>query len=414
MRCPPPQLARDAPVLDVLHPVTVDILVFFGDETDFVLHDGARGGLRQLLHRKEPLHRKLRLDSHARALGVAHVVRILLGLFEQTGTLQVALDHAAQLEAIHPLVDTHLAVDRPVVVEDVDRLQPVFLAQHVVVHVVRRRHLQGTRAEGDVYIRVADHRNRAPDERHHHAGVLRQPLVALVVGIDAQRRIAQNGLGARRSHDEVFVRPLDRIAQVVELAVRLLEDHLFVRQRGPGRGIPVDHAHAAVDAPLAVEVAEDLDDPLGADVVHRETGAVPVARSPQLAQLPQNHAAVLLLPLPRVFEELLARERRLLDAALLELGHHLRLGSDRGVVHTRHPAGIFSLHAGAADQHVLQRIVEHVAHVEHPRHVGRRNDDRIGFARIGFGVEQSVPLPVVVPFLLDLLRSVFVGNLHIG
>ena len=84
------------------------------------------------------------------------------------------------------------------------------------------------------------------------------------------------------------------------------------------------------------------------------------------------------------------------------------------VVHTRHPAGIFSLHAGAADQHVLQRIVEHVAHVEHPRHVGRRNDDRIGFARIGFGVEQSVPLPVVVPFLLDLLRSVFVGNLHIG
>ena len=58
--------------------------------------------------------------------------------------------------------------------------------------------------------------------------------------------------------------------------------------------------------------------------------------------------------------------------------------------------------------------VEHVAHVEHPRHVGRRNDDRIGFARIGFGVEQSVPLPVVVPFLLDLLRSVFVGNLHIG
>jgi hypothetical protein len=196
--------------------------------------------------------------------------------------------------------------------------------------------------------------------------------------------------------------------------VRLLEDHLFVRQRGPGRGIPVDHAHAAVDAPLAVEVAEDLDDPLGADVVHRETGAVPVARSPQLAQLPQNYAAVLLLPLPRVFEELLARERRLLDAALLEFGHHLRLGSDRGVVHTRHPAGIFSLHAGAADQHVLQRIVEHVAHVEHPRHVGRRNDDRIGFARIGFGVEQSVPLPVVVPFLLDLLRSVFVGNLHIG
>ena len=113
-------------------------------------------------------------------------------------------------------------------------------------------------------------------------------------------------------------------------------------------------------------------------------------------------------------QELFARERRFLDPLGLELGHHLGFRGDRGVVGARNPAGVLALHAGAAHQYVLQRIVEHVAHVEHPRHVGRRNDDRIGFARIGFGVEQSVPLPVVVPFLLDLLRSVFVGNLHIG
>ena len=36
----------------------------------------------------------------------------------------------------------------------------------------------------------------------------------------------------------------------------------------------------------------------------------------------------------------------------------------------------------------------------------------VGFPLIGFGMEKAVLHPVVVPFGFDLLRGVFVGDLH--
>ena len=408
----PPQLARDAPVLDVLHPVAVGVLVFLGHETDRVLHHGLRRRFGQLLHREEPLHREFRLDGHARALRIAHVVGVIFGLFQKARRVEVLFDLPAHVEAVLTHVHAHLVVDRAVVVEDVDGLQPVFLAQHVVVHVVGRSHLQGARSELDVDVFVADHRDRPSHQRHDDAGVGGQGLVTLVIGVDAQRRIAQNGLGARRGDDDRPVGSLDLVAQVVELAVRLLEDHLLVREGRLRRGVPVDHPYAAVDLAFLVEVAEDAQNALRAGFVHREARAVPVARGAQLAQLFENHAAVFLLPFPGVAEELLARERRLFDALFAQHRHHLGFGGDRRVVHARHPAGVLSRHAGAAHQHVLQRVVEHVPHVEHARHVGGRDDDRVGFPLVGFRVENMLFDPVVVPFGFDLLRCVFVCDLH--
>ena len=410
----PPQLARDAPVLDVLHPVAVGVLVFFGHEADRVLHDGLRRRFGQLPHREEPLHREFRLDGHARALRIAHVVGIILGLLQQAGFRQVAFDLSADVETIHADVQPHFVVDRAVVVEDVDHLEVVFLAQHVIVHVVRRGHFQRARTELDIDVFVADYGDCAVHQRYDDARPGRQPAVARVVGVDAQRRVAQDRFGARRGDDDRLVRAFDHVAQVVELAVRLLEYHLFVRQRRLRRGIPVDHAYAAVDLAFLVKVAEYLDDALGAGFVHREAGALPVARGAQLAQLPEDHAAVFFLPLPGVFEEFLARERRLLDALFMQHRHDFRLRGDRRVIHARHPAGVFARHAGTADQHVLQRVVEHVPHVEHTGHVGRRDDDRIGFASVGFRMEQPVVDPVVVPFLFDLLRRIFISDLHKG
>ena len=237
---------------------------------------------------------------------------------------------------------------------------------------MRRGHFQRARTELDIDVFVADYGDCAVHQRYDDARPGRQPAVARVVGVDAQRRVAQDRFGARRGDDDRLVRAFDHVAQVVELAVRLLEYHLFVRQRRLRRGIPVDHAYAAVDL------------------------------------------AVFFLPLPGVFEEVLARERRLLDALFMQHRHDFRLRGDRRVIHARHPAGVFARHAGTADQHVLQRVVEHVPHVEHTGHVGRRDDDRIGFASVGFRMEQPVVDPVVVPFLFDLLRRIFISDLHKG
>ena len=90
------------------------------------------------------------------------------------------------------------------------------------------------------------------------------------------------------------------VFQIEEMAVLLLIDHFFIGQGGQGLGIPVDHAHAAIDEPFVVEVAEDFDDALAAFLVHGEGRAVPVAGGTQPAQLLEDDAAMLVGPGPGV------------------------------------------------------------------------------------------------------------------
>jgi hypothetical protein len=64
----PPELARDAPVVDVLHPVEVGLLVLLGREADgFVAVgvglDGGDGLLGERLNLDEPLRGEARLDD---------------------------------------------------------------------------------------------------------------------------------------------------------------------------------------------------------------------------------------------------------------------------------------------------------------------------------------------------------------
>ena len=58
-----------------------------------------------------------------------------------------------------------------------------------------------------------------------------------------------------------------------------LINHFLVAQGGQRLGVPVDHAHTAVDKAFVIQVYEHLDDALAARLVHGEGGAVPVARS---------------------------------------------------------------------------------------------------------------------------------------
>ena len=81
-----------------------------------------------------------------------------------------------------------------------------------------------------------------------------------------------------------------------------------------------------------------------------------------------------------MLEEFLASEVALLYALLGQAIYDLGFGCYRGMVGARHPEGILAVDAGLADEYILYGVVEHVAHVEHTRHVGRRNHDGVGFA----------------------------------
>ena len=108
-----------------------------------------------------------------------------------------------------------------------------------------------------------------------------------------------------------------------------------------------------------------------------------------------------------MLKELLASEVALLYALFCKTVHHLSLSSDRGVVGAWHPTSVLSLHTCAAHEDILNRIVEHVAHVQYASHVWWRYNDSVGVTSVGLATEEFVVKPVLIPFRFHCLWIVF-------
>ena len=273
-------------------------------ETDLVVHHRIECRLSQTVHFQEPLHGELRLDGHIGALGETYLIDVILCFFEQSSGIKVTDDLLADGEAIHADIELARRSNGAIVVKDVDGGEVVFLAQHVVVYVVRGGDLEAACAELNVDVVVLDDGDLAPHERDNDAPSA-EVLVLRVVRIDAHGRVAHDRFGAGGSHDGVSVFTDDAIAQVVKFALLLLINHLLVAEGGEGGGIPIDHANAAIDQPLAVQITEDSEDAPGTGVVHGKSRAIPVAGGAEAPELLEDDAAVLLFPLPSVAQKLL-------------------------------------------------------------------------------------------------------------
>ncbi len=397
--------------MDLGHPVVKGVFEFFGNEAYGVAVDSPDGRTSQLVHAQKPLVAQARLcDGIGVALRISDLVFVIFNLLDQTRFGEILGYLFAHGKAVHAYVHAGSLADGGVVVEYVDRVKVVFLAEHVVVDIMGRGDFQAACAELHVDIIVLDHGYLTANQRHDHTLALEMGVFG-IVGIDTHGCVAHNGFRTGGGYNGIPVLADYIIAQIVELAVLLFIDHFNVAQSGLGLGIPVDHPLAAVDKPAAVKIDKYLCDTFRPQFVHGEGGAAPVARGSELAQLLQDDASILVSPVPRVFQKLLACEIALLDSLFGKLGHDFGLCGYRSMVGAGHPQGVFARHAGAAHEYVLYRVVEHVAHVEHACDIGRRDNDRIGFARVGSALEEVVTHPVVIPFVFNLRRVVFGGKL---
>ena len=263
-----------------------------------------------------------------------------------------------------------------------------------------RGHFQAACTELNIHIAVLNHRNHASHQGHNDL-LPTQPLVLRVFGIDAHGRVAHDGLRSCGGHNGIVALVvavddgsfrwlyvqlafgLNIVFQVVELRMFLFVDHFLGRQGGESLGVPVHHAQVAIDVAFAIEVDKHLDDALRAGLVHGESRAVPVAGGTQAPQLFQDNASVLMRPGPGMLKELLASEVVLLYSLRSQLLHNLGFSGYRCVVGARYPTGILALHACPAHQNVLYGVVQHVAHVQHTCHIGRRNDDSVRLTSVG-------------------------------
>ncbi len=172
-------------------------------------------------------------------------------------------------------------------------------------------------------------------------------------------------------------------------------------------GVPIDQPLVTVDQPLLVKLDEDLAHRGRETGIHGETLARPIGRGTEPAQLPRDGPARLLFPRPHALDEALAAE--LVAVGLLELDlaldDHLRRNAR--MVGPGLPQRIETLHPVIADQNVLQREGERVAHMQAASDVRRRHHHGVGRrSGAGIGGEGAARFPDRVEFRLDLGRSI--------
>ena len=373
----PPQLAADAPVLEVLHPGGVGLRPARGVEGDLARVDGVERRPLELVDGDEPLLGQPRLQGGVATVAVHDGVVELFDVVEQTVLVEPLDDGLAALVAVHA---SELAValdDHRVLIEDVDLRQVVGLTHGIVVGVVGRGDLNEAGAKVGVDMPILKDRDLTVDDRQHDGLAHEGGLLGVLRG-DGDARVAEHGLGARGGDDDVVLavdRLGQRVAQVPQVALLVLVLGLVVRDGGGAVGAPVDDALAAVDQAVVVPVAKDLAYGLRVVLVHGEALVVEVDGAAHALDLLEDDAAVLVGPVPAGVDKLVATNLQAADALALELLVDLGLRGDTGVVGAQHPARGLAAHASHTDDGILDGVIGGVAHVELAGHVGRRNGD---------------------------------------
>ena len=373
----PPKLARDAPWLDVAHPVEIDVRPVVRHELRAAVFHCLDRLVGERLDVEIPLLRHQRFEHDGLGLLIVrHGMGNRLDLVEQFDGFQIGDDLFARHEAIETTISFgHRVVQRAVLVQDVDERKIVTLADLKVVEVVARRDLHRARALLGIGMFVGNNRNQTVRQRQPHLFADEIP-VALVIGMHGNRSVAQHCFRARGGDgDETARLPFDGIFQIPEVPLHLDVLDFEIGHGGLQTRIPVHKALVLVDQVLLVEFDKDFQHRARKAFVHREALARPIGRGAEAAKLLGDRAAGFIFPAPHLFEEFFAAQAH---AALLlprKLALDDKLGGDAGVVHAWLPQHVLAAHALEARERVLQRVVQRVADMQPAGDVRRRDDD---------------------------------------
>ena len=279
---PPPKLARDTPIADVLHPIEIVAREALRRELDqtFVDHTERLAGNRLavvvlLIDGHEPLQADQRLNDRVAAFAVADAVRVRLNLDQMAPFVQIADDRLAAFEAVHPNIRPGVLAHGAVFFYRVDHRQLVALANLEVDRVVAGRHLQRATAERPIDDIVGDDRQLPLDNRQD--GLLaNERSIAFVVRMYGDCGVGDDRLRPGRRDRDRSVPVRERIGEVPQAALLVPMLHFQVRDRCLAAGAPVDQALATIDQAFLVQLVKDRPHGFRRAFVHREALARPI------------------------------------------------------------------------------------------------------------------------------------------
>eukprot|EP01137_Pigoraptor_chileana_P033897 Opistho-2@25586 len=431
----PPQLARDAPVPDVLQPSVPRLFVHVGNDPQ-LLGDahGIDCAARHFVRADIPLRLHERLNNVLCATANGDDHRVVLDIAEEALLLECLEDGNTRVKPLHSLELRAIVVDCAVVVENVDDGEVVAHADLKVIEVVPGGDLHRTSAKRGVHKAVGNDGNGVSRERMADALAV-EMRVACVLWVDGDGSVSEHGLNTCRGNDNLLLRAFNLVGKGREgakliLAVAVARDghectpselllvNLEVRDGRLECAAPVDEAVGAIDLLCLVKAHKCLLDGAAQLGIHCEACTVPVQRRSQLAELRVDAVAVCLLPLPHLGHEILPSEVMAGFALLArQLLLHNDLGSNTGVIGAGVPQAHVALHTVPAGDAVLDRVGESVSDVESAGDIGRRNghhEDLLALLLVALPkrllgilrLEKPALLPPIVPRRLNGKRVV--------
>src|SRR5690606_29748291 len=225
----PPQLAADAPVLEIPHPGEVHVLVLFGHELDAAVLHRFDGGFGELFDAHIPLVGEPGFHHGAGAVAPGHLQGVGFDFFQKAQLLEFSDDLLAGLEAVEAgvglgtLLAVHAGVgvegeygefteNAGVAVQHIDQRQVVALAHLVVVEVVGRGDLHAAGAEVPVHIVVGNDGDQPSGDGQAHLPADQMP-VALVLRVHRYGGVAEHGFGTGGGDDQMITGAVDRVAE---------------------------------------------------------------------------------------------------------------------------------------------------------------------------------------------------------
>ena len=163
----PPELARDAPVVDVRHPLEVGLGPVLGHEADSAVLDCLDGLRGQRTDAHEPLRRDERLDDRPAPVAVTDGVAMVFDLLERALAFELLDERGARLEPILSRVGPGFRGHPGVFIDHGHLRQVVPLADLEVIRIVGGCHLDRAGAERriDERIRMGDWKRVPPHPR---------------------------------------------------------------------------------------------------------------------------------------------------------------------------------------------------------------------------------------------------------
>ncbi len=121
----PPDLARDAPIPDILHPLKIGLLPELRHDSGAAFSDRLNGRLGQRLCSHKPLKGKIGLDDRLASVAVAYHVTVVFDFYQNTVSLKILNDPVSAIEAIQPSIRARILIHSARFINHLDLLETI-------------------------------------------------------------------------------------------------------------------------------------------------------------------------------------------------------------------------------------------------------------------------------------------------